>query len=119
MGTRSPGRWLVAQHAHSAFRTVEGALVARIEAAVGTDRSGLTDRRYRPLDSHDPHGTRLCADVVEEPGEQARRRAFGVAAHALAAPAHDCSDDHVACRLVPVGDDAADDRVEFGISTCM
>ena len=44
------------------------------------------------------------------PGEQLRGDPVGVAADALAAPADDGPDDHVAGRLVPVGRDAADDR---------
>src|SRR3954447_12864528 len=103
-----------AKQPHPALGTVEGALVARGEAAMRAHEATAAGCGHGPVDGRQAHRVLVREDVGQDPAEDPLADAVVVAAHATATPADDATDDHVAGRLVPVRRDPADHRVVLG-----
>src|SRR3954467_7456222 len=103
MGIDGRAQSSAAKQTHAALRAVEGPLVGGREPAVSADEAAPTGRRDWPLDRRQSERVLVRQDVREDPAEDLRGNPVRIAANALAAPADDGPDDHVARRLVPVG----------------
>src|SRR2546428_4744272 len=99
------------EQAHPTLGTVEGPFMGRREAAVGAHEAAPTGRGDGPLNGRETHRVLVGQDVREEPREQPTPNPIGVTSDALATPAHNSPNDHVAGRLVPVRRNPADDGV--------